>query len=81
LALARMLGHRSAKETLETYADLYDTDLDALADVLNQGRAAALEGSTTTVSTNRVVADDRRPGSENVPSTQTAPTGRTGWSL
>jgi hypothetical protein len=70
-----MLGHGSAKETLETYADLYGTDLDALADVLNQGRAAALEGSTTTVSTYRVVADDRRPGSENVPSTQTAPTG------
>ena len=32
LALSRMLGHTSAKVTLDTYADLFDTDLDAVAD-------------------------------------------------
>jgi integrase len=46
LALARMLGHESPKMTLETYADLFDSDLDALADVLDQARAAALSPSS-----------------------------------
>lgn len=36
LALARMLGHTSAKVTLDTYADLFDSDLDAVAITLNQ---------------------------------------------
>jgi len=31
LALQRMLGHTSAKVTLDTYADLFDADLDAAA--------------------------------------------------
>ena len=35
LALSRMLGHQSAKVTLDTYADLFDTDLDAVASVLD----------------------------------------------
>ena len=35
LALQRMLGHTSAKVTLDTYADLFDTDLDAVAASLN----------------------------------------------
>ena len=34
LALQRMLGHTSAKVTLDTYADLFDTDLDAVAATL-----------------------------------------------
>jgi hypothetical protein len=29
LALQRMLGHTSAKMTLDTYSDLFDDDLDA----------------------------------------------------
>lgn len=36
LALARMLGHTSAKVTLDTYADLFDSDLAAVAITLNQ---------------------------------------------
>lgn len=36
LALARMLGHASAKVTLDVYADLFDDDLDAVAVTLNQ---------------------------------------------
>jgi integrase len=35
LALSRMLGHKSAKITLDTYADLFDTDLDAVAETLD----------------------------------------------
>ena len=31
LALLRMLGHTSAKVTLDTYGDLFDDDLDAVA--------------------------------------------------
>ncbi len=31
LALRRILGHKSAKVTLDTYADLFDADLDAVA--------------------------------------------------
>ena len=46
LALARMLGHEDPSLTLRTYADLFDSDLDALADVLDQHRAAALRPST-----------------------------------
>lgn len=35
LALARMLGHKDPSMTLRTYADLFDTDLDALADTMH----------------------------------------------
>ena len=35
LALQRMLGHTSAKVTLDTYADLFDDDLDAVATSLH----------------------------------------------
>jgi site-specific recombinase XerD len=45
LALARMLGHEDPSLTLRTYADLFDSDLDAFADVLDQHRTAALQPS------------------------------------
>jgi integrase len=35
LALQRMLGHTSAKMTLDTYADLFDDDLDDVAAILH----------------------------------------------
>jgi integrase len=35
LALQRMLGHTSAKVTLDIYADLFDDDLDAVATSLH----------------------------------------------
>jgi integrase len=35
LALQRMLGHKSAKITLDTYADLFDDDLDAMTVTLH----------------------------------------------
>lgn len=40
-ALQRMLGHASAAMTLDTYADLFDDDLEAIGDALNQARSAA----------------------------------------
>ena len=53
LALQRMLGHKSAKVTLDTYADLFDTDLDAVAVTLHNwyspetvGKAWASGGQT-----------------------------------
>ncbi|NYJ24881.1 integrase [Leifsonia shinshuensis] len=35
-ALQRMLGHKSAAMTLDTYADLFEDDLAAVADRLNE---------------------------------------------
>jgi hypothetical protein len=70
-----MLGHQSPKETLETYADLFDTDLDALADVLDQARAAALKQSPIVNDAVRTTMNGNGQGDENVPSTQEALTG------
>jgi integrase len=61
LALARMLGHEDPSLTLRTYADLFDSDLDALADVLDQHRAAALGPSSSN--------DNSEIEGENVPGT------------
>lgn len=41
-AVQRMLGHASAAMTLDTYADLFDDDLNAVADALDQARADQL---------------------------------------
>ena len=40
-AVQRMLGHASAAMTLDTYADLFDDDLDAVAHALDQARASS----------------------------------------
>jgi hypothetical protein len=40
-----MLGREDPSLTLRTDADLFDSDLDALADVLDQHRTAALRPS------------------------------------
>ena len=62
LTLARMLGHEDPSVTLKVYADLFDTDLDALADVLSEARTKALKQSTT------ITADSESAG-ESVPGT------------
>jgi integrase len=49
-AVQRMLGHASAAMTLDTYADLFDDDLDAVANRLHLAAATARE----------VVADQMR---------------------
>lgn len=42
LALQRMLGHDKPSTTLDVYSDLFDEDLDAVADKLDEARTAAL---------------------------------------
>jgi hypothetical protein len=44
LALQRMLGHQSAKVTLDTYADLFDADLDAVATNLHAAYSHKIVG-------------------------------------
>ncbi|MFT4157330.1 MAG: site-specific integrase [Microbacterium sp.] len=41
-AVQRMLGHASAAMTLDTYAELFEDDLDEVASALERRRAAAL---------------------------------------
>jgi integrase len=41
LALSRMLGHAKPSITLDVYADLFDTDLDKVAEALHNQREAA----------------------------------------
>ena len=62
LALARMLGHEDPSMTLKVYADLFDTDLDALAEVLTKARRAALKQPST-------ASADSKSAGENVPGT------------
>lgn len=38
LALWRILGHRSATVTLDTYSDVFDTDLEVIAAALDAAR-------------------------------------------
>ena len=52
---------RNPSLTLRTYADLFDSDLDALADVLDQHRTAALQPS--------IANSDSETDGENVPGT------------
>jgi len=41
-AVQRMLGHASASMTLDSYADLFDDDLDSVATALDQARRAGV---------------------------------------
>lgn len=41
-AVQRMLGHASAAMTLDTYADLFDDDLDAVAVGLDEARSGRI---------------------------------------
>ena len=43
-AVQRMLGHASAAMTLDTYADLFDDDLDAVSDALSEARSQSIVG-------------------------------------
>ena len=40
LMVSRMLGHKSPKETLDTYAGLFEADVDTVAERLDEGLAA-----------------------------------------
>ncbi len=47
-AVQRMLGHASAALTLDRYADLFEDDLDAVADRLDVARSAVVHQMCTT---------------------------------
>jgi integrase len=61
-AVQRMLGHAKASMTLDVYADLFDADLDVVADRLD---AAIIKTSTTRKTSSPIAADQLRTGSEN----------------
>ena len=42
-AIQRMLDHASAAMTLDTYADLFDDDLDSVADALDNARTLSID--------------------------------------
>jgi integrase len=44
-AVQRMLGHASAAMTLDTYADLFDDDLDSVAEALDRAKVSSTEYS------------------------------------
>jgi integrase len=48
LAVQRMLGHASAAMTLDVYSDLFDDDLDAVADALDARARTTLVGKSWT---------------------------------
>ncbi len=77
-AVQRMLGHASAALTLDRYADLFDDDLDAVADRLDVVARAA----------RGLLADSLRTGRRNptLPNASEAPTARnsgacSGWAI
>lgn len=47
-AVQKMLGHSSAAMTLDVYADLFDGDLDAVSDALDQAVSMAIVGKHVT---------------------------------
>ena len=55
LALLRMLGHTSAAMTLDTYSDLFDDDLDAIAVTLHSRYSRSSVGKVSA----RQPTDDR----------------------
>lgn len=59
-AVQRMLGHASAAMTLDTYADLFDDDLDAVAVALNEARRVSIAFKAHSVSSQEEIRD-RRP--------------------
>lgn len=58
-AVQTMLGHASAAMTLDTYADLFPDDLEAVSAALDTARASALGNCVQSVST-----DERKAASE-----------------
>ncbi|WP_158635049.1 hypothetical protein [Tsukamurella asaccharolytica] len=50
LAVQRMLGHEDAGLTLNTYADLFPDDLEAVSGKLDEARTTALAGKSRTTS-------------------------------
>jgi hypothetical protein len=56
-----MLGHSSAKETLDTYSDLFDTDLDTVAVAGVAARRSIKQAADHRFSKSPVSDSNRRP--------------------
>lgn len=54
-SVQRMLGHASAAMTLDVYADLFEEDVDAVANALDAVSSAALSGN---VAVTELLEDD-----------------------
>lgn len=63
-ALQRMLGHASATMTLDTYADLFDTDLDSVAEKMDTARIEHLKRAAS------VRSEDEDSGSDHILTTE-----------
>jgi integrase len=60
-AVQRMLGHASAAMTLDIYADLFDDDLDLVAQALDRAKAAADVAEMLPLSVFEVLGQAKRP--------------------
>ena len=60
-AVQRMLGHASAAMTLDTYTDLFDDDLDVVADRLDAVRSSATRTPADFLRTEPRLIKDREP--------------------
>jgi site-specific recombinase XerC len=69
-AVQRMLDHASAAMTLDGYADLFDDDLDAVADGLNKATASANVGKLWAQSVCETMTLSRNPCNCNDPQRQ-----------
>ena len=67
-ALQRMLGHAKASMTLDTYADLFDDDLDAVAASLDAAIAKASKAAIAAVSGGSAAPPLLPGGSNTIPS-------------
>ena len=69
-AVQQMLGHKSASLTLDTYADLFPDDLDAVANFLDSARLTSMnqDGSPTVVGKDVGTASERASPRSTAPS-------------
>lgn len=63
-ALQRMLGHKHASLTLDTYADLFDADLDDVADALEASRQKARREHNLSTTAPEITPDHQGPPEE-----------------
>ena len=65
-AVQRMLGHASAAMTLDVYADLFEDDLDAVADALSSQAITQSVGSGGRLSRTVTLQNAKTPGGPGV---------------
>ena len=66
-AVQRMLGHKTAAMTLDTYADLFDSDLDAVAKKVDERIGETLEKMSSPMSSQVPETDDKQRENGGIP--------------